>query len=929
MTNSTAVEKYLSIKPPSIGTTIYNNEIFTAVDEQYCWRKIAIEDVGSQSKKHELDFRIREWTKSYSMLVGRASNALKLKNFYQVKLDQIISSEKEKALSNSDEEDLIDEYIKKIDMHEEFLSDVQLDLDRIIDEVSAAGYSYSLSNETLFIFDAERVDNPFYPAIASPDANLNDNNLWKDYLSVLDRQLKESHLLLSSGRGFLAEYEDELANIDQLYNAYKSLAAATPDIAELEKNVSSLHEKILAEKATLDPLRALVSKVTSYRAPNISPYTKTINFGSNTSIEFNSCGISGDFFLRFHGNRASPITVTVYGVPIDFNPHWQHSGGYAPSLLKQSVVYDLIEAAANRMIKPHIDNLSKRIADINRKIHDLNGQIEERNNSHSGQIESSFTSSSQARFKFISKWNEIGQALATSKKKPLNSETNPLTQFIIDKLDGNKDEIVSARFTHKGLISNKDIHISDELSRSNSVVKAIVFPKPRTPFNYNEGDVLIAILEPKIDFRLISSPVVKFVEEHAIEIGWAGFCLAEIIKSFNLSPGEQREIKITKRNRSQASTSFSRTNLHDLTNSSSSSFEDSVRQELSNEKKIANQREKSRLTKKQDDRINESDSLRRKERKKSGKISGSYAGFGGSASVSDTKTTQDTSKKTDAISLTNELTESSKSSESIAQTSKNIRESISRVAQETSEQNRIEISESASSSFESENSQSEMIQLTNPNLGQPINYHLYQIQNRFSSHVVLNDVKIVIDTGIQVISGSGVTEKRSINLSETPQFLSDFFIELYRHSKQLSYHYIIGLTQHLYTSIERRYVANINTTAINYDPLSDGSTSTLDDQIQRLTEISTRPLDQPNSEHLKYDEFCAALQSLPLITFESTAISQETTFLVNAGAYHMDADIGKMPGTDKYLTEMRELEILKKGKMIEEGEYWPPVENNE
>ena len=346
---------------------------------------------------------------------------------------------------------------------------------------------------------------------------------------------------------------------------------------------------------------------------------------------------------------------------------------------------------------------------------------------------------------------------------------------------------------------------------------------------------------------------------------------------------------------------------------------------MSNEKKISQQKKKSSLTKNARSITDVDSATRGRTVTKKASLEGSYVGNSGKASIEDRKTTQDSSKKTNALNLSNELSESSESTQSSTDSSRNISEAISKVAQESSEEQRVEVSESNSTSTEINETYSETITLQNPNMGTPINYHLYQVKNIYRTSLSLSDVKIVVNTGIEILDGVGIAEKRAINVSEIGRFLSGLFTEVHNGGLEQPCSYISRLTKNLLNGIVERYQNDYGALQISLNGIS------LQGYLNELDDLEAKD-DDINPDRSKSQASKAVLDLLaktPGFTLTPVSMGEAQVHSVNAGAYYMDSELGVMPGTDTYLSTMRELEIERKEKMNDNLVFFPPVAEEE
>ena len=291
--------------------------------------------------------------------------------------------------------------------------------------------------------------------------------------------------------------------------------------------------------------------------------------------------------------------------------------------------------------------------------------------------------------------------------------------------------------------------------------------------------MLLAIKNPQYSGKFIKKPIIKFVENYSIGVTWSGYARGEVSKVFNMFPGETREITISTSTSRSISLSSSQSTSQSTSTKSSTSIENSLQNELSRESKLKKQHAEESILKNESTNQTEDESKRSKSSTTKAKVSASYGGVGGSGSQTNTKSTQNSTKKMAAINASDELRESSSSEENLSEVSKNIQSVVQRVASDVSSDNKVEITQSSEESLTESSSSNERLTLKNPNQGTPLNYLFYQLQNLYKYNVHLEDIQIVVDTGVEILSGTKITEKRACSINELPQFLQGLFNDFY------------------------------------------------------------------------------------------------------------------------------------------------------
>src|SRR6202008_3367378 len=94
-------------------------------------------------------------------------------------------------------------------------------------------------------------------------------------------------------------------------------------------------------------------------------------------------------------------------------------------------------------------------------------------------------------------------------------------------------------------------------------------------------EMVKTVRNPKLSEKAAALPTIQFVESYRIEVGWLGYGLGELSHSFNLFPGEAKELVVEKS--TKLSTKLSRTSTSEESQSTqiTSSFEDNLQNEFS------------------------------------------------------------------------------------------------------------------------------------------------------------------------------------------------------------------------------------------------------------------------------------------------------------------------------------------------------------
>ncbi|BCD96241.1 hypothetical protein [Marinagarivorans cellulosilyticus] len=926
------VARLLNIQEPVSEVRLQNQEVFSVPSSSNTW----LEQVAISTRVNDsittLDFRVRDWVKGYARLVESIAYERNARNKYLGIADRALESGilrlEESGESLEEAERIVERYSEKVQELEAYIAQAESQMEMILDEVSAAGYLHQVDGAQLTVFDPSKKGLPFMPPTVHEDGTYLHSTAWEAAKHSLDSQLRRG-LLESGDQDYMTKYIDDLEELARLEYVYSDSAGGAPDTIDIESRVRASKAELVRTKDSLKSLSDTSRKIRIYASSNLgaSSVKGTKKFGNNSKLVFDKHSIytSGDMI---YSSPAKKVQIFINNKKIDHTlsqlPNLSDQAktqGARPGGIKITDFRKLLVTAVSEHISPELKKLNDSCERLKGAIFADEALLAETRKNHSAEAAKATQELQDARIQFVKTWSEIGRRIADTQLEMKSVAHNPLTDYVVEHLGGDRENLVIANFASNGLVVDTGEHLPKYLLGRGSTTAAVVFPKPKTPFNSDNGDVLLAVKSPSVVYRLSERPSIQLVEENTVSVAWDGYCLGELTKSFNLGPGEQREISLVKTSKFIEKTDRATKTSQSSRSTTSNSFEEKLKNELSNEKKISQQKKNSSLTKTGRSVVDVDSSSRGRKVTQKASLKGSYFGSSGKASVEDRKTTQDSSKKTNALNLSNELSESSASTQSSTDLARNISEAISKVAQESSEEQRVEVSESNNTSTEINETYSETITLQNPNMGTPINYHLYQVKNIYRTSLALNDAKIVVNTGIEILDGVGLTEKRAISVPEIGRFLSDLFIEVHNGGLDKPCSYIAMLAKDLLDGILRRYQDDYSALQVspNGMPL-DGYLNALDTLSDKDGDINP---DRSESDASK--AVLDLLAKIPEFVLKPVPMGEAQKHSVNAGAYYMDSELGDMPGTDPYLSRMRQLEIERKEKMNEQSVFFPPV----
>ncbi len=416
-----------------------------------------------------------------------------------------------------------------------------------------------------------------------------------------------------------------------------------------------------------------------------------------------------------------------------------------------------------------------------------------------------------------------------------------------------------------------------------------------------EPERFLILRNPRFSGRALHPPTCRFEERYRIELTWTGMRAQGLANSINLMPGETRELTITtKRKRSWESVSNTETRTKTSRSLDSATsiqrkdtLENRFEDELNRKYGTVDTQESSRST--------------------STSTGGSSGGgvsfgpfkFGGKAKSKSTSHTKSSTKT--VSSLTNTWRDSLKT--------------LDRVSTELSEENNLSFQNSEESTRTARTtageedlySEKRRILVRNINEGRTVNYNFFQIQNVYSSLLSAESVEIHFDTGIEILTGTGITVGRSVAADELDRLKRD--LRIYPEEGR------IEIARILMAQLLRRYVAipgfepDDHPRVILLDE-NERATISLDDRDVQRVYRNVAPvgadLDRPGV--IRDLDRCIPLRK------RSAAVSAgaDASHAVNTGNYYVDSQLGAEPATEEYLEERRVIEADRQRALAEE-----------
>lgn len=535
------------------------------------------------------------------------------------------------------------------------------------------------------------------------------------------------------------------------------------------------------------------------------------------------------------------------------------------------------------------------------------------------------------RAKFIEKWNDP----ATNKTAPTLShvhhpDDDPLAEFLASTSGHNAEHPnpVETYFftpTPDGFYNQNGLSLQEFMNnRSASAIDAdviCVFPVFDSMGRLS-NEMIKSVRNPQKPSlnNTPSLPTIQFVESYRMEVGWLGYGLGELSHSFNLFPGEAKELVVEKSTKLSTKLSQTSTSEESVSTHVTSSFEDNLKNEFSVGEKAAqdistaskNDASKSGSTEDASSSESSSSSAASIQANVSGGIFGFNASVSGGSNSNSSSRNTTSSKRNSAFAASQSAEEKRASNQSKDVLAKNVSNVVRKVASDTSQNNKLSFTAVSSREYEESATNRETIKLQNPNVGKTVNYNFFQLQNQFGITVKLVDVQIVIDSGVEMVKGTDINDVRVHSLEEFGKIFansdgSDRAAALAAIvTRQVMKHYgnfLPGVTSGSGTiGIREGFTIDKNSIEVlNFSSEEKSTENSTDTAKTRIDRIKTA---------LSY------LKSVPFQFYEKT-LSEETTVSVNCAAYHVEAQLGFLPATEAYLENRREIETDKQRALVE------------
>lgn len=808
---------------------------------------------------------------------------------------------------------------RKIKNFEKLLSTIQNTKRQLIYEISAAGYTITEKDETTTIWK------PVPPADAAPPIDLTTiktltNEVWLDVITKLENALFKDNNKLLTNPGKIKDFyqgKAELTDTQSNPPIQNQLTKLQTDIDTLNKQITDVQADGEAVVTKLkDNCKKLVAgwQVEYDKRNNIYQTAKSIVKQKYPTLAENSAEFVYLMRLAVYSQGWTTATLEVLVQQMDM---------YLTSIQKANKECDDAVKANDTSIKTKVDQYNSQLTLAQADLANLNTNMD--------------NLLLEQRVNFLMHWNNPENydsqktLVAILANDPLQAFYNDLNQKNAGKYP---TKVHNFTFQGDGCYDQDGRKLEEFMKMANLGSKMIILPC--IDQNGQISTELLRIIQgprrpgPK---RKLEMPDMKIVETQNLSVAWQRYALSSLGNTVNLAPGEKKQIVVTTQtsitrtvNQSTSKSSEEQRNItssfeNNLTNELSTAYNKSYsdnnasayKQDASNSNKSSTETDKSN-----------SDSSSASAKANASFLDGAFSASGeASTSSTDSKKSSQAQSMEAAIAVSQSKNVQTLSSTSRAVSAKNTANRIRKVATETSTNNKVEVASSSSEQFSTNTNNKEVKTLHNPNEGRTINYNLFQLQNVYEAKITLKDVKLVINTGREIVEGSGLFELKTYELEDfnkifksTPKSDADVLLCAFIARKIIK----------SYTDLMADPAANEG--ILRLKAKSDQNTQLLMSQLalitKRLNLSHLLKKDKPQSGQdlntalkNKLIELRAQLELLQGFDFElkDKHLIHHSKYIVNAPGYHMDSELGLMPATEDYLEERRKLTLQEQANL--------------
>ncbi|MEM9331109.1 MAG: hypothetical protein AAGA53_07265 [Pseudomonadota bacterium] len=401
---------------------------------------------------------------------------------------------------------------------------------------------------------------------------------------------------------------------------------------------------------------------------------------------------------------------------------------------------------------------------------------------------------------------------------------------------------------------------------------------------------------------------------------WKNTELGELSSSINLAPGEEREITITRSFQKETTSTETRTSVFELSSSESTDLADEMESVARNENDLKTHAGGS--SKKTEDKKREA-----------------KAGFSSPASPWNAS---------GGFENKNSLEENSdwSSDHSIKSFNSSMNKVARKAARSINQKNKQEVTSTKTEKTTVSNTDSTNIKISNINQGRTLNLMFYKVYNRYTGGLYMEDLKLQVRSGVEIIAGSGLYPNREFDLSEVDAVLEEFDqtplpIPMSQEQKA-AYH--LNLLTTLDKMLEHEYESaditdpeegvgpppgktsgpDANGLQSRGSPVTFGRKwfeSSWKDQAQVSVKNREMVLMSADSDPVaELEEEKRKLEALYSRLTVSNISLDEEDLLVTSPGFYLDSILGVRAGTEPYSEEMRIQEIRMRAAEVAETE---------
>lgn len=807
---------------------------------------------------------------------------------------------------------------RKIKNLDKLLSSLSNAKRQIVYEISAAGYILTEKD------GANTISKPITPTDAAPPLDLTTiksltNEVWLEVSTKLENALFKDNNKLLTNPGKIKDFYQGKTDLTDV----QSNPAILNQLAKLQTNIDTLNKQIAETRADGD---AVITKLNDnckklvagwqaeydkrnyiYQTAKASVKQRYPNLAENTA-EFL-------FWMRIAiyslGWTTASLEVLV-----------QQMEMYINAILKTTKDSNDAVAANQASIKTKIDQFTSQLTLAQADLANFQSNMD------------NFLL--EQRINFLLHWNNP-ENYDTQKTLVTIPESDPLQVFYNDLNQKNAGKfptkVHNFTFDGDGYYDQDSRKLEEFMKMANLGSRMIILPC--VDQNGQISTELLRIIQgprrpgPK---HKLEMPDMKIVETHDLSVSWERYALSSLGNVVNLAPGEKKQIIVKTQTsitravdqssnsssevQSNITSSFENNLSNELSTAYNKSFSDNnaaaYKQDASNSNKSSVQTDKS-----------SSDSTSASANANASFLDGAFSASGeASTSSTDSKKSSQAQSMEAAIAVSQSRNVQTLSSTSREVSAKNTSNRIRKVATETSTNNKVEVTASSSEQFETNTENKEVKTLHNPNEGCSINYNLFQLQNIYDVQITLKDVKLVINTGREIVEGSGIFELKTFELES--------FGKIFKSTAKSDADVL------LCAFIARKIIKNY--TDVMADPAANEGILRLKaksgQNIQILMSQLALITKKLNLSHLlqkdnsnedptntllknKLIELRAQLELLQAFDFEleDKHLILNSKHVVNAPGYHMDSQRGLMPVIEDYLKDRRELALQERANL--------------